>query len=182
LHESKRHKRFLAPTWSWASVAAATWYKILQPRFDEPPVPPLPPEDGAIKIVSCNLAISNPSDEFSSLLSAELHISAPIIKGVFVYGPFSTSSSGRRIAPLTNFKGDERYGKMWFDFPVDGEELGLKVVNIVFLIKKDNPESGIGLAIIPVEGREGVYRRVGIVEGVPVKCFAGKEYLDVILI
>ena len=71
---------------------------------------------------------------------------------------------------------------MWFDFAADGEELGLKVVNIVFLLKRDNPESGIGLAIIPVEGREGVFRRVGIVEELPVKYFAGKEYLNVILI
>ena len=41
---------------------------------------------------------------------------------------------------------------------------------------------GLGLVIVPVGKRMEVYRRVGIVEGVPVKNFVGRECMDIILI
>jgi len=132
-------------------------------------------EPCAFTITNLDLILASPSDEFSAVISAELHIRAIVIQGVLGYDRCS-NCFGQMIV-LSNAKGDARYGTMWFDVPSEREEMGLKVVSIVSL-----GITSLGLAIVPVKGRDGFYKRVGIVDALPAEYFVGKKSVDIILI
>lgn len=87
---------------------------------------------------------------------------------------------------------------MHFDVPAERGENEIKVVRVVYLYTETggskrsgasaggdgdgDDERGIGLALVPVQGREGVYRRVGIVQGLGLRWVRGGVVEDVVVV
>jgi hypothetical protein len=82
---------------------------------------------------------------------------------------------------------------MKFDIPSEGEHS--KIVRVFALFrnaesscehgkKGERPTCGVGMAVLPVEGREreGVYRRLGWVWCLKLECFDGLEGEDIVLV
>jgi hypothetical protein len=111
-------------------------------------------------------------DEFGPLLTAELRISTPIIKAVFGYDPKERAYGN--VIHLKDSSGTKSYGEMSFD--VLTERGDLKIVSCVYLFKQN------GMSILPVEGRDGYYRRVGAITGIPLEHFQNKEWVEITLI
>jgi len=178
-----RHATFIAPSWSWASVNGTTSFGLSQGR-EEKLRPPVKHEPGlTAQIQRYDLALATP-DPFGPLASASLHLRAPLIHAILEFSP--GSSTYYLYGPQAQSVADW-IGSMTFDIQVEGEKL--KVVRCVALYrnhgeKGERPTSGVGLAVVPVEGREGegVYRRVGLVWCLRMGEFEGVEEREVVLI
>ncbi|KAH8650608.1 hypothetical protein BGZ60DRAFT_498388, partial [Tricladium varicosporioides] len=187
---AKRYPRYIAPSWSWASVNGPTDFSIIRSHGSSSLRPyDFEPEPGSIKITKCNITLSDPTNEFTLPTAAELHVHTPLIHGIFGYDA-SWNNHGQ-IIHLTDAAGVKSYGELFLDVPDERDKMGLKVVSVVYLFGKkcasyrqghtEGPYGkegccGVGLAIVPVREEErengrSVYRRVGVVEGVPVSNF-----------
>jgi len=78
------------------------------------------------------------------------------------------------VIHLKDSSGTKSYGQMSFD--VLTERGDLKIVGCVYLFKQN------GMAILPVEGRDGYYRRVGAITGILLEHFQNKEWVEITLI
>jgi hypothetical protein len=167
-----RHKNYVAPTWSWASVIGPKSFRAVEEfQLDVPNSALLPPDthnhtDRGILVIKDYMVELATSDPYGQIKSAWLHISAPMIHGVLK--EITTSSNGLygRHFRLTDSSG-RFIGMLYLDIP--SERGSLQVVRCIPLFP-DEPmpvterTRGMGLALVPVEGKQTSYRRVGHVQ------------------
>jgi hypothetical protein len=189
--EPARHATYIAPTWSWASVDDTVTYEpgshgdadISSPSTHEPGLTAMM-EKWEIELAT--------GDTFGPLASASLHICVPLIDALlepsvgssefYLYGPQGSRDDwrGRWIGHLT------------FDMPSEGEGEGVKVVRVFALLwhveycehgkKGETLTCGVGLAVVPVRGKKGVYMRVGRVLCLRMEYLEGVGEEEVMLI
>ncbi|CAG8955523.1 hypothetical protein HYFRA_00009476 [Hymenoscyphus fraxineus] len=136
------------------------------------------------------------SDPYGRVKSASLHISAAIVKGVLRYP--DENGYKRQYGPCSRLCDcyGNALGNLYFDVPSeytiakpeDAPLLcSLQIVHCVALFMKENetvPERrrGMGLALVPVEGEEATYRRVGHIQELVYERFRVMSSKDIILV
>lgn len=185
-----RHDNYVAPTWSWASVVGPKIFCADEKGPSDVPNSALvssntqnPSERGMLVIgkYKVELATSNP---YGQIKSARLHLSTPIIQGVLRYT--ATRGSGGVYGP--DFMLDDSYGhsmgRLYFDVP--SEDGGIQIVHCISLFpdrsKPRMEASGMGLALVPVDGEQATYRRVGHIQKFSHKIFADLPEERIVLI
>ncbi|PYH89336.1 hypothetical protein BO71DRAFT_488046 [Aspergillus ellipticus CBS 707.79] len=135
------------------------------------------------------------SDPFGHISSAELHMNGPI-SNAFFDNPFRSARVG--LEDVQDSSGDNGYNRVDLDVPK--ENLDFKVVQCICLWRKggdegdemrsssrrmrheENPTYGIGLALVPLEGKKHTYRRIGLIRGLKLSIFQDLEAEDFILV
>jgi hypothetical protein len=183
-----RHPDYIEPSWSWASVnGTITYEQGIRKETDRLSVVHEPGLTATIKNWEIKLAGTN---SFRPLMSAILNICAPLVDAILE--PSIGSSSYYPYNP-TRAQQDQRgrwIGHMAFDVHSEGE--GLKVVRVFALFRNatycehgnrgEMPTCGVGVVVVPVQGKKGVYRRVGRVSHLWMEYFDGVEEEDIMLV
>lgn len=157
-----RYPDYVAPTWSWASVAGPVFYRA--PRY--PPMSAVDADDAnaakrALKVLGVYVQTST-DDPFGAVSHAVLTCTAGLVPGVV-----EASESDEYGPKYLVFTAEGGWiGEMNFD--ATPEEYDGEGVNAVFCIyfgirDYDNPY-GPGMVIVPTGKRENEYRRVGMVD------------------
>ncbi|KAL4925416.1 uncharacterized protein BDV17DRAFT_294477 [Aspergillus undulatus] len=120
---------------------------------------------GAARLDKYMIELSKP-DPFGQIESTELYIKAQVLDAVLshdkkhIHDPYQIQKYGRQ------------YGGIELDLPAESESLVVVQCILLFFL---NGVRGIGLAIVPVEGRERTYRRVGLLTSLNWASFQGLE-------
>jgi hypothetical protein len=167
-----KHTSYVAPSWSWASGSGeihfvydegryetstgATWASFGPPNYTPKKYTPV--------ITGHNIGLRT-SDPFSRIHSAELYVTAPVLDGVL--RP-DTKASSDEVPCLWIPLETKLCGIVNFDVRADASSI--KVVRVIFLSLVVS-DKGVGIAMVPVEGRECTYKRVGCVQDLDIVPF-----------
>lgn len=170
-----RHSKYVAPTWSWASVQGETTFSSFKTTLEDVSeemkiLPSGAFKDGVAMINGYSIDLAT-ADPYGRLNSATLSITAPILSAVLGYD--ASYNNFGQIIQIRDFSGEHILGDVFFDVP--SERGSMKVVRCIYLFSSrcrgnthsrtgQPPGCGLGLALIPVEGEERVYKRVGHVQ------------------
>lgn len=168
-----RYPEYVAPTWSWASVAGPVSYihtpddytQYVQTSdyhlsdYNTSDVHTSAPESAesakyALKVLDVYVQTST-DDPFGAVRHTVLTCTAGLVPGVL----------GPKISPSDDYDYDvgsakgQRIGGMDFDAPQ--EKYNGEGVEVVFCIKFAGDDNGPGLVVVPTGDRENEYRRVG---------------------
>jgi hypothetical protein len=179
---ARRYERYIAPSWSWASIDGPISFETLS-RARVPRITDIH-QRGSPRIISHHVDLAGP-DPFGRISTAYLKVSAPLIRGVLGYDGTRNSTG---IGPqLRDFTDQNILGTAVFDVIV--ERLPLKVVTCLYLFStntrdatNDEELTGLGLALLPVEDREVTYTRVGYIQDLKLKYFEGGKVHDITII
>ena len=185
---AKRQDTFVAPSWSWVLVDGPISFNAIKDRtsLTRDLVPQItdPHQKGLITITNLRLELAGP-DPYGPLSTANLKVSTPVIRGVLGYDA-SWNNMGNIIL-LKDFSDQNVLGDMFFD--IHAERKSLKIVHCVFLFTtnsqraKENEElRGLGLALLPVEGKDAIYTRIGHIQGLRLKFFEEAKVQDITII
>ncbi|KAG6365431.1 hypothetical protein INS49_007042 [Diaporthe citri] len=142
-----RYPEYVAPTWSWASVAGPISYvHTSAPESAES-------AEYALKVLDIHVQTST-NDPFGAVTHAVLTCTAALVPGAL----WATSSYDYCVKTADGVS----VGVMDFDAPQ--EKYDREGVEVVFCIKFASIGHGPGLAILPTGNRENEYRRVGWME------------------
>ncbi|KAF2828084.1 hypothetical protein CC86DRAFT_393245 [Ophiobolus disseminans] len=182
-----RHPTYIAPSWSWASVNGKIAFSSENRSgkdTDGDASAELHTPDLTATIEKWDMQLST-RDSFGPLASARLYLRAPVVDAILEY--YSASSSYFLNGPGGGPA--QRIGHMTFDVPPESE--GFTVVRCIALFRiaeceharyAKEPTCGVGLAVVPVKGEEGVYRRVGRVGCLRMRWFEGVGEEGVVLV
>lgn len=174
-----RHKRFIAPSWSWAAIHGSVQYSI---SMDSIYVPPVPLIDDGIAVIKHHETSLSSLDEYGTLSSGELHLYGPVV--------WAVSSSARDrydYAELRCIPGQEAI-VCCFDVQTERYDYSLVMCIVLFADLSDYDgnvavdASGVGLALVPVDGRVNTFRRVGYVELLNMPLFRRAPKQDIVIV
>ncbi|KJK64553.1 ANK ankyrin repeat protein [Aspergillus parasiticus SU-1] len=165
---TSRHATYVAPTWSWASVVGKV-------SFEQAKALSRDVTDETVAVIDGWRITHLTPDPFGQIASAELHMTTPILTAVLDY--YSTSSYYFLRGPHDTV--GKWYGQMIFDVKAESESL--QVVWCIPLFTSD-VRGGIGLALVPVQGQEHTYRRVGHIWELGMSHFQTLERQSIVLI
>lgn len=173
-----RYPEYVAPTWSWASVAGPISYD----RTFNPKTPS--PVRFALKILDIDVQTSN-NDPFSVVRHAVLTCTAgllPVVLQVNNDPPSDRVGSDHVDYVVKNDKG-ERIGEMDFDVP---QEKFDEDVTLVFCVHLGGEYEGVNhgpaLVVLPTGNKEKEYRRVGMIRSMTLSCFHDPEIKEITLV
>jgi hypothetical protein len=188
-----RHSKYIAPTWSWASFQGNKTFSSFSAKLEDVSAqmtsgPNGGPVPGMAMINSYSVSLAT-ADPYGRLKAATLSITAPILSGVLGYD--ASYNQFGQIIQIRDFSDEHILGDVFFDVP--GERGSIKVVRCIYLFAdrcRSNthsrsgqpPRCGLGLALVPVEGEERVYRRVGHVQCLKLEGFKNLEPETITLI
>lgn len=182
----KRHKTYVAPTWSFASVSGPTFFQPIKAKFEDVFSDSSCPLGNGPSTIT-HVTIRNAGlDPFGQIDMGELQISAPILQAVLGYDR-CFDYIGQSIL-LNDVSGQLRIGEMHCDVP--SERASLRVVHCIYLYSQEDRheigklkrETGVGLAIIPVMGKRQCYQRIGQIQCLGLHFFEGLEVQSFTLI
>lgn len=160
-----RHATYIAPTWSWASLSGTVHFNKTKGVAHDS----IGEHGTMITGYYIDLLTSDP---FGQIRAAELHVKARIINGVLDYYRASDFHFLRDSI-------GKWFGHMQFD--VKEESKSVKVVRCIYLFPEEHGR-GLGLALVPVEGSESTYRRVGLISELDKNYFQDIDAEDITLI
>lgn len=169
-----RHPEYVAPTWSWASVAGPISYSEARGlRFYDPHDITEDPANYALKVLDIHVQTST-SDPFGAVRHAVLTCTAGLVPGVVkpsslpLLNPFEVDTEeGHEI------------GEMALDVPQ--ERFSGDGVAVVFCIYTGVPARA-GLAVLPTGNKENEYRRVGRMDGMRPAYFEDAEVKEITIV
>jgi hypothetical protein len=180
-----RHESYIAPTWSWASLdGSASYTGVRGGREAEDPAHE-PGLTATITSYTLNLATRDPYGPLSP--GTELHLHVPVMATILGTRSWTRGSQFDLYHPT-----GQRIGCIAFDVADEAE--GLRVLRCLALYRNqgecehvrsgsgERSGCGVGLAIVPVHGREDVYRRVGRVWCLNLSEFEGLGEMDIVLV
>lgn len=185
-----RHAKYVAPSWSWASLSGPVSYSRVQANFEDITLDKTGKhrkwETGMAVILEYHIELAG-ADPFNRVKSGYLRLAAPILKSVLGYDGAS-NEFGRTIS-MNDFTGTRFTGKMHFDVT---SERGLrKVVHCIYLFPQNDCSGhvdegikvrGLGLVLAPVEGIDNTYTRIGFAEDLRLEYFKGLNIETFIII
>lgn len=156
-----RYPEYVAPTWSWASVAGPVTYG--DPRFDCPAKAGPNTPDPVLKVLDICVHTST-NDTFGVVSHAVLTCTAALIPGLLQ----KKSSYGPEYDVDSPNEGSTRHviGNMRFDVDRQKYDENLEVVFCIYcgFFGDENRPCGPGLVVLPTGNRENEYRRIGMME------------------
>lgn len=162
-----RYPEYVAPTWSWASVAGPVSYGRTSA--------PMSAESAEYALKVLDISVQTPTnDPFGAVMHAILTCTAGLVPGVL-----RADRTNRHDYDVMDTKG-HRLGQMDFDIPqekYDGE--GVEVVFCIHLVSSDRSPS---LVVLPTGNRENEYRRVGLMKSMGWHNFAHANVKEITII
>ncbi|KAH7379148.1 ankyrin repeat-containing domain protein [Phaeosphaeria sp. MPI-PUGE-AT-0046c] len=174
-----RHARYIAPSWSWAAIHGSVQYSISMEAIY---VPPIPLVDEGIAVITHHTTNLSSLDSYGAVESGELHLYGPVV--------WACSSSARDkydYAELRCIPGHEAI-VCCFDIQAERYDYSLVMCIVLFCDSSDSDGSvaidakGVGLALVPVDGRANTYRRVGYVELLNMDLFRVAPKQDIFVV
>lgn len=163
-HHPSGKSRYIAPSWSWASLCGAVYFDEIHGRRQD-----VPSEYSAeINTYEVELLTSDP---FSQIKSAKLDLTARLLDCVVNHSE-EHGAYGVRSPPYGE---TDRCGTVIFD--VSGTKADVSSVRIVYLFEgrevrwsayEKAQRTGLVIAVIRINHHENTYKRVGLVIEMPL--------------
>lgn len=152
---NERYPQYVAPTWSWASVAGPISYGKHFNGEDPSGASDENPGECALKVLGVDVQTST-GDPFGAVSRAVLTCTAGLVPGVVRVNRF-----GKTRWEVVNDE-QRKIGEMEFDVP--REKFDGDGVDVVFCINLTVGEGygGPGMVVVPTGNKENEFRRVGI--------------------
>lgn len=168
-----RYPEYVAPTWSWASVAGPISYDCtFNPKTPSP-------VKFALKILDIDVQTST-NDPFSAVKHAVLTCTAGLLPGVLQMN--DSPSSDRPDYAVINDNGIG-IGEMDFDVPQEKFDEDVTIVFCVHLGGEyESSDYGPALVVLPTGNKENEYRRVGMIKDVHLSWFRDPEIKKITLV
>lgn len=189
---TRRYSDYIAPTWSWASVAGPVSYDPLSRR---PSISRDASTEQDTNAANYGLQVLDilvetcTTDPFGAVRHAVLKCNVGLVPAMLCYGkgPVSNRTLDEEIV-LKTASGEE-VGCMDFDVSHMQEEYDEESVNLVFCIylgvqtwSRRDDLTGPGLVVLPTGNRENEYRRVGIIEELDLRCLSTAQIKEITII
>lgn len=202
---NERYSEYIAPTWSWASVAGPVSYSTLRRKPSSPAnitymtiESSRSSQSGSsissdtsleqdanpalYKLQILNIVVQpSTADPFGAVRHAVIKCTAALVPGVLISSRVESSARFGADIMLKTTRGDN-IGDMYFDVPHEEHEGdGVQVVFCIYLGVQcwmDDP----GLVVLPTGKKENEYKRVGLVPQMDRTCFHSAEIKEITII
>jgi hypothetical protein len=193
-----RHETYIAPSWSWAAISGVASFEAVRATKEE--VRNQARKYGPAIIHTFNLELAT-LDPFGRIASAELYITAPVFHGVMGHDhDRGTNEVHNRHGIDLREDNKDYFGRLYVD--VSTERDTMTYVDCIFLFSQwddthtttyddgrkkwqllDTQETrGLGLALLPVDGRAMTYKRVGSLQHLSLNPFKSQKEATIIVI
>jgi hypothetical protein len=195
---SALHEAYTAPSWSWAAISGVASFEAVRATKEE--VRNQDRKYDPAIIHTFNLELATP-DPFGRIASAELFLTAPVVRGVLGrdHDAGTNEVHNRHGIDLTDSSNDY-IGRLYVDIPTERDTM--TYMDCIFLFSQwddihtttyddgrrkwqllDTQETrGLGLALLPVDGRAMTYKRVGSLQHLSLMPFKSQKEATIIVI